>query len=83
MLNDFSTVELSEHKAEAFSEPSQPATARAPDAGQIPNMDDILSDDDFAKQLEAGMADLLGEIENSVSSIARLESLGEGFGQLT
>lgn len=67
MLDEFSAVKLDEKKTEVLSEPSQPTVAGAAEGEKMPSMDDILSDDDFAKQLQAGMADLLGEIENSVS----------------
>ena len=32
-----------------------------------PTVEDVLNDEEFAKQLQAGMADLLGELEKSAS----------------
>ena len=63
MLEDFSAVKI-DPKAPAV--PQVKPTAAGPSVPE-PKLEDILSDDDFAKQLQAGMADLLGEMENSVS----------------
>lgn len=72
MLDEFSTVKMEE----TGQKPAQPASAApagsaekavdaaakdAPTAG-----DEAFSEEDFAKQLQAGMADLLGELEKSV-----------------
>lgn len=72
MLDDFSTVKIEQ----AADKPSQPASAgpaastpksgdgapkEAPATGEEP-----FSEEDFAKQLQSGMADLLGELEQSV-----------------
>lgn len=61
MLNEFSTVKIDAKKTEA----PQGATA-APAAGAP--AEEALSEEEFAKQLQAGMADLLGELEKSVTS---------------
>ncbi|RDA82646.1 hypothetical protein CP532_0121 [Ophiocordyceps camponoti-leonardi (nom. inval.)] len=55
MLGEFSTVKLDSNKATA-------ASIEAPSPKKAENE---LSEDEFAKQLQAGMADLLGELENS------------------
>ena len=77
MLDEFSTVKLDPSKAAkstdpAAPEPTSPAPALAPAPapaaahGQA-EADDGFSEEEFAKQLQAGMADLLGELEGSVS----------------
>lgn len=64
MLEEFSSVKVDSKKPELVSGPGRPAPA---DPSDEPKLDDLLSDDEFAKQLQAGMADLLGEVESSVS----------------
>lgn len=78
MLDDFSAVKI-EKKADT-AEPKAPAPAAAQplsagpqpagssDAGAQPKIDAPFSEEDFAKELQAGMADLLGELESSVSA---------------
>jgi peroxin-19 len=65
MLDEFSTtkIEIKEESA-TISVPGRPAPATVADEPDLEG----LSDDDFAKQLQAGMADLLGGIDTSVSS---------------
>lgn len=63
MLEEFSAVKV-EPKAPAV--PQGKPAAVGPSVPE-PKLEDILSDDEFAKQLQAGMADLLGEMGNSVS----------------
>ncbi len=65
MIDEFSAAKFDPNPAEAASSPKQPVTAARD--GAVP--EDVLSDDEFAKQLQAGMADLLGEIESSVTRI--------------
>ena len=60
MLDDFAAVKVDAKKQEVSSAPAQPAAASVSE-------EPVLSEDDFAKQLQAGMADLLGELDNSVS----------------
>ena len=67
MLDDFSTVKIGP-KASQVSDagPGRPSTsAQAPEASAKAD-DDVTSDDEFAKQLQAGMAELMGEMGNSV-----------------
>lgn len=78
MLDEFSTVKLEEKDTEAPSGTGQPNTASPPEAAKLPSMDDILSDNDFAQQLQAGMADLLGDMENSVG-LPYLSLVGDSF----
>lgn len=76
MLDDFSAVKIDAKSSEAAAAgPGRPATtAAAPatssSAAAAPGIrepsEDALADDDFAKQLQAGMAELMGEIESSV-----------------
>ena len=60
MLDDFSAVKIDAPKPEA------PPAPTSPPAGTSGPGEEALSEDDFAKQLQAGMADLLGELETSV-----------------
>lgn len=75
MLDDFSTVNIASKKPEipaasastaaptALSKDSPPPPAAA--AATAPKADeDVLSDDDFAKQLQDGMAELMGNMDS-------------------
>jgi len=66
MLEDFSSAKLDGKKPEIPTGPGRPATA-GPAKATVED-EEALDEDEFAKQLQAGMADLLGEIDNSVSS---------------
>jgi peroxin-19 len=59
MLDEFSAVKLEASKPAAPSAQPEPAAATVTD-------EQVLSEDDFAQQLQAGMADLLGELGDSV-----------------
>lgn len=61
MLDEFAAVDL---QAKKPSGPAGPAPAGAGD--DATGEDDVLSEEEFAKQLQAGMADLLGDMDNSV-----------------
>lgn len=78
MLDEFSTVRLDSKKPEQIcsGKPApQPVSAPAPAPAAVassstakgPSLEDAFSEEEFAKQLQAGMADLLGELEKSVS----------------
>lgn len=73
MLDDFSAVAVDPKKSTApppttkAESEKEPTTAKGPEAP--PNPEDALSEEEFAKQLQAGMADLLGELEKSVSFV--------------
>lgn len=72
MLDEFKAAKIESSKSTVAG----PATADLPKDAQSPPTADpaatkapeeeVLSDDDFAKQLQAGMAELMGEIDNSV-----------------
>jgi peroxin-19 len=75
MLDDFSTVKL-DSKQPASSEPqaaggtpvaaSEATTKEAPKADGAAGAGEEFSEDEFQKQLQSGMAELLGELEKSV-----------------
>lgn len=72
MLNEFSAVKVDSQKPVAAAQPeaSQPKPEpkeAAPASEPAPAPEDAFSEEEFAKQLQAGMADLLGELEKSVS----------------
>lgn len=72
MLDDFNDVKIDSSKPAVAGATSThlPADVKSPPtAGSTTTKaaeEDVLSDDDFAKQLQAGMAELMGEIESSV-----------------
>lgn len=68
MLDEFSAVKVDDKKPEPPRAAAQPSMAGPSEAEKLPSMDDLLSDSDFAQQLQAGMADLLGDLDNSVGS---------------
>lgn len=70
MLDDFAAVKVDSKKPEqpvapATFGPARPATVTE-DETDDKTLEDMLSSDDFAKQLQAGMADLIGEFEKNV-----------------
>lgn len=78
MLDDFSAVKIDPKTAPVESTSPNPPTQPKPAAkNEIdktePLPEDALSEDDFANQLQAGMADLLGELEKSVGAEASFE----------
>ncbi|KAK3392136.1 Pex19 protein family-domain-containing protein [Sordaria brevicollis] len=74
MLDEFAAVDLQAKK------PSVPAGPGAAGAGDDKGEDDVLSEEEFAKQLQAGMADLLGDIENAPELQAQFESIFKELG---
>ncbi|RKL30660.1 hypothetical protein BFJ72_g11429 [Fusarium proliferatum] len=76
MLEEFSTVKLDQPKplgaAAASSKPEAPKGAAS---GKQPEVEDAFSEDEFARQLQAGMADLLGELEQSPDMQAQFEDI--------
>ena len=74
MVDEFSSVKLNAGEtakpadaAPSSSAPKSPAPGPVPGATDSQTVaDDGFSEEDFAKQLQAGMADLLGELEKSV-----------------
>ncbi|ROW00805.1 hypothetical protein VMCG_06538 [Cytospora schulzeri] len=77
MLDDFSAVKIDPKKPQVSDAgPGRPSTStQAPEAE-----DDAPLDDDFAKQLQAGMAELMGEIDNSPEMQAQFESIFKELG---
>ncbi|KAM7196547.1 Pex19 protein family domain containing protein [Naviculisporaceae sp. PSN 640] len=77
LLDEFSPLKVGDSgKAQApgaTTAPAAPATSTE-SAAKEPSFED-LTDEDFAKQLQAGMADLLGEIEGSPEMHAQFESI--------
>jgi peroxin-19 len=71
MLDEFTPLKPTAD-APSTSGPGRPSTA--------PTAEEGLSDDDFAKQLQAGMADLLGELETSPDMQAQLENMLKELG---
>ena len=83
MLDEFSAVKLNKKPEAAASASPAPAAsasdststakpAAGPTSGFQPSVDDEFSEEDFAKQLQAGMADLLGELDKSVGGVCCL-----------
>jgi peroxin-19 len=68
MLDEFSATKLdTNEEAPKASGPGRPsAAAAAADVPKDPLGIEGVTDDDFAKQLQAGMADLLGEMQKNV-----------------
>lgn len=67
MLDDFSAVKIDSKASQVTNAgPGRPSTsAQAPDA-KAKAEDATLSDEEFAKQLQAGMAELMGGMDSSV-----------------
>ncbi|KAK3996734.1 Pex19 protein family-domain-containing protein [Cladorrhinum sp. PSN332] len=77
LLDEFSSAKLDGKKPEVPAGSGIPATA-SPAKGVAE--DDALDEDEFAKQLQAGMADLLGEIDSSPEMQAQFESIFKELG---
>ncbi|KAK4158506.1 Pex19 protein family-domain-containing protein [Chaetomidium leptoderma] len=77
MLDEFSAAKIDtktpEEPSGLPSEPPQPAAASVDE-------EPGLSEDDFAKQLQDGMADLLGELDSSPEMQAQFESIFKELG---
>jgi len=63
LLDEFSAAKIELKQPQVSPDQGRPATA----APAEPVPEDAFSDDEFAKQLQAGMAELLGDMESSVS----------------
>lgn len=80
MLDDFSAIKVDPKKASP-AVPKVAADAKADtatkDAGpeSKPSLEDDFSEEEFAKQLQAGMADLLGELDKSPDIQAQFEGM--------
>lgn len=64
MLDEFPTAKIDSEEGPLSSGPGRPEKVDLQKEGSAPD-----EDDDFARQLQAGMKDLLGEIENTVSNV--------------
>ena len=71
MLDEFSSSKPESRAAAQPNGPGRPQPVPAPEG---------ISDDEFAKQLQAGMTDLLGELETSPEMQAQFESMMKEFG---
>lgn len=66
MLDDFSAVNIDQKKPQVSDAGSgRPSTSAQAPSGKAKAEEEI-PDDDFAKQLQAGMAELMGEMDSSV-----------------
>lgn len=72
MLDEFSPSKLEPIAPSATSGPGRP---QASEAATTATAEEGVTDDDFAKQLQAGMADLLGELESSPDMQAQFEKM--------
>ncbi|KAL2019703.1 hypothetical protein VTK56DRAFT_9240 [Thermocarpiscus australiensis] len=75
MLDDFSAVKIDAKKPEAA--PSGPARLDAASGTE----DLALSDDEFLKQLQASMAELVGELDKSPEMKAQFENMIQDLGE--
>lgn len=71
MLEEFSAAKIESTQTDDPSGPGRPASsagaATAATTSSEPNPEDMLSDDDFAKKLQAEMAEMMGGIGDDVS----------------
>ncbi|KAF5717336.1 peroxisomal biogenesis factor 19 [Fusarium mundagurra] len=77
MLEEFSTVKLDQTKppGAAAAGSSKPEAPKGSASGKQPEVEHAFSEDEFARQLQAGMADLLGELEQSPDMQAQFEDI--------
>ncbi|KAF5689787.1 PEX19-like protein [Fusarium denticulatum] len=77
MLEEFSTVKLDQTKppGAVAAGTSKPEAHKGSASGKQPEVEDAFSEDEFARQLQAGMADLLGELEQSPDMQAQFEDI--------
>ncbi|KAL0942676.1 pex19 family protein [Colletotrichum truncatum] len=78
MLDDFAAVQVDSKKPEPQAAPSATGPGRpaaVEDVTDDKTLEDMLSSDDFAKQLQAGMADLIGELEKNPEMQAQFDNV--------
>ncbi|KAF4971426.1 hypothetical protein FSARC_1735 [Fusarium sarcochroum] len=75
MLDEFSAVQIDQAKPAEAPPPSKPDVPKESTSGKQPEPEDAFSEEEFAKQLQAGMADLLGELEQSPDMQAQFEDI--------
>ncbi|KAI0473254.1 Pex19 protein [Xylariaceae sp. FL0804] len=95
MLDEFSAVNLSKKEAAASGPgrpaetaaaaapgPAPPTATKAAAAADVPPAAgvDELSDEDFQKQLQAGMAEMMKDLEDSPDMQAQFENIFKGLG---
>ncbi|KAF5507237.1 Peroxisomal biogenesis factor 19 [Colletotrichum aenigma] len=78
MLDDFAAVNVEPKKPEqkiapTAAGPGRPAAVAS--EADDKTLEDMLSSDDFAKQLQAGMADLIGELEKNPEMQAQFDDM--------
>lgn len=82
VLDEFAATRLDSKPVPASSGPGRPSTTAAPSSTSGTTTAGILPDDDeFARQLQAGMADLLGELESSPDRQRQFEQLVKELGE--
>jgi peroxin-19 len=74
MLEEFSALKTEVKKPEVTSGPGRPTSAVGATEKE-PTLEAVLSDDDFAKELEASMANLLGKIETTPEMQSQFEAI--------
>ncbi|KAI1446294.1 Pex19-domain-containing protein [Annulohypoxylon stygium] len=88
LLGEFSSANLDAKKPATASGPGRPSTnAPAPvaaTAATVSDKDDSLDDlDEFQKQLQAGMEELMSGLDNSPEMQAQFENIFKGLGEAT
>ncbi|KAK0754704.1 Pex19 protein family-domain-containing protein [Schizothecium vesticola] len=76
LLDEFSAAKIEPKQPQVSPDQGRPATA----APAEPALEDAFSDDEFAKQLQAGMAELLGDMETSPEIQAQFENIFKELG---
>ncbi|KAI0206885.1 Pex19 protein family-domain-containing protein [Astrocystis sublimbata] len=91
MLDDFAAVQVKgKTETPKTTAPAEPTTSTskapitadgAPDTeDSLPGLDDDFPDEEFQKQLQAGMAELMGDLEGSPDLQAQFENIFKGLG---
>ncbi|KAI8235618.1 Peroxisomal biogenesis factor 19 [Colletotrichum sp. SAR 10_86] len=78
MLDDFAAVNVEPKKPEQKAAPTAAGPGRPAGVASEADdktLEDMLSSDDFAKQLQAGMADLIGELEKNPEMQAQFDDM--------
>lgn len=79
MLEDFSALKTEPTKSDVTPGPGRPtntaSSAEKQPSSEEPSLEEILSDDEFAKKLQDGMAEMIGGIENSAEMKDEFEKI--------
>ncbi|EON62812.1 hypothetical protein W97_02037 [Coniosporium apollinis CBS 100218] len=78
VLDEFAATNIEDPAPSTAPAPSGPGR---PSAAAPPTAPSAVDEDDFARQLQAGMADLLGELESSPEMQKQFEELVKGLGE--